>query len=619
MSRPPNQRCTERIEVAKDILQTATEDLECNVAKLRRLFKDELEFVAANGRFDLQATDQGSLLFATVSSMSEMLRADTQSVESINSIIRLIGNRCPAIDLETMSCRITAKKSVTQDLPGVGAAAKRWSNVYAHAKPLLQEMTAAGDGYKKVLHDTARFSPPTAQTMAALEPSLANTDLTKALPDLKITPERQWASSHAARLKKALDEAKRESAKLKAVAALRPASLTIVGIRRAGDQTGTQWFLHATSYRSLLFLVKLHVNADGCLSVPNKMEFTTSLQLLGSLRADCFDSLLPKTFEVFTMSALHVRGTTLKCIKEVSDATVGLESLHHALVQPPMAEIRKTDPPEPRRRIETVPSLQNVEPQEEDGVAAEGDPEADAGQDAELLSSGYGFGEDVMQSVEEAETFDDELGTAAVEAANAKRIQETVSKDAAGATGPEVGLLDEAVDLVRQMHGTSSLTAAELEEEALLLVIRQIEADKTAKRNLNKRKRAEDASVSSAALDEVDQLLSSDAAARRTSTKQFRCFQNDDTFFAEMFAGADAEEAEATDGVDAALECETWRNGYPANPEPEPLQKTAQTSASNQVKQSLFSGNSSDPDGSTTSGCSPSLGDVSCTHLDQFC
>ena len=75
MSRPPNQRCTERIEVAKDILQTATEDLECNVAKLRRLFKDELEFVAANGRFDLQATDQGSLLFATVSSMSEMLRA----------------------------------------------------------------------------------------------------------------------------------------------------------------------------------------------------------------------------------------------------------------------------------------------------------------------------------------------------------------------------------------------------------------------------------------------------------------------------------------------------------------------------------------------------------------
>ena len=532
--------------MAKEILRTSTEDLECNVAKLRRLFEDELQFVAANGRFNLQATHQGSLLFATVSSMSEMLRADTQCVESINSIIRLIGNRCPAIDLETMSCRITAKKSVTQDLPGVGAAAKRWSNVYAYAKPLLQEMTAAGDGYKKVLQDTDRFSPATSQTMAALEPSLANTDLTKALPDLKITPERQWASSHAARLKRALDEAKRESAKLKAVAALRPASLTIVGIRRAGDQTDTQWFLHATSYRSLLFLVKLHVNADGCLSVPDKMEFTTSVHLLGSLHAACFDSLLPKTFEVFTMSALHVRGTTLKCIKEVSDATVGLDSLHHFLGQPPMAEIRKTDPPPPRRRTETVQALQNVEPpeeSEEDGVAAEGDPEADARQDADLLSSGYGFGEDVMQSVEEAETFDDELGTAAVEAANAKRIQETVSKDAAGGTGTEVGLLDEAVDLVKQMHDTSSLTAAELEEEALLLVIRQIEANKSAKRNLNKRKRGEDPSASSAALDEVDQLLSSDAAARRTSTKQFRCFQNDELFFAEMFADAAAEEA----------------------------------------------------------------------------
>ena len=382
--------------------------------------------------------------------------------------------------------------------------------------------------------------------MAALEPSLANTDLTKALPDLKITPKRQWASSHAARLKRALDEAKRESAKLKAVAALRPASLTIVGIRRAGDQTDTQWFLHATSYRSLLFLVKLHVNADGCLSVPDKMEFTTSVHLLGSLHAACFDSLLPKTFEVFTMSALHVRGTTLKCIKEVSDATVGLDSLHHFLGQPPMAEIRKTDPPPPRRRTETAQALQNVEPpeeSEEDGVAAEGDPEADARQDADLLSSGYGFGEDVMQSVEEAETFDDELGTAAVEAANAKRIQETVSKDAAGGTGTEVGLLDEAVDLVKQMHDTSSLTAAELEEEALLLVIRQIEANKSAKRNLNKRKRGEDPSASSAALDEVDQLLSSDAAARRTSTKQFRCFQNDELFFAEMFADAAAEEA----------------------------------------------------------------------------
>ena len=349
--------------------------LEANCRKLRTLCEAELRYVAQEGRFDLAATPYGSKLFAIVSTLAELLKADTQLVESINSIVRLIGTRCPSIDLETMSARITTKKAVTGNLPR-GSESKRWSNVFLYAKPLLLEMTSAGDSYKQILHDVGRWSQPTRTSMSVLDAALKNTDLTKALPDLKPTPERKWASSHAALIKKAVDAAKRESAKLKAFAALRPASMTVICIRQSQEQA-LQFFLQATSYRSILFVVKLQAKADGSLEVPRDLQITTTMHLLNGLRGPCHDPTAPKTYEVFTMSAVHVSGSQIKCIQDDAGQGLRLCAANTLLAGSPAFFIQKGSDVKPAQLAL------------EDMADADGDDALDASLDAELLGSGY--------------------------------------------------------------------------------------------------------------------------------------------------------------------------------------------------------------------------------------
>ena len=77
--------------MAKELLNTADADLEANCRKLKSRCRGELEYVASEGKFDMQ----NPVLFGIVSTMAELLKGDTQLVESINSIIRLVGQRCP--------------------------------------------------------------------------------------------------------------------------------------------------------------------------------------------------------------------------------------------------------------------------------------------------------------------------------------------------------------------------------------------------------------------------------------------------------------------------------------------------------------------------------------------
>ena len=61
---------------------------------------------------NLDATPQGSKLVALVLLVADSMRGDTQEIEGINSQIRMIGNRCPRIDLLHLSSRIALKHSM---------------------------------------------------------------------------------------------------------------------------------------------------------------------------------------------------------------------------------------------------------------------------------------------------------------------------------------------------------------------------------------------------------------------------------------------------------------------------------------------------------------------------
>ena len=104
----PAMPCLKRRSVARELLDTEDVDLEFNARQLKALCQSELEFAAVDGRINLP---HGSVLYAIVWSMSTMLHADTQLVESINSTIRLLSTRCNRIDLELLSARVQVKKS----------------------------------------------------------------------------------------------------------------------------------------------------------------------------------------------------------------------------------------------------------------------------------------------------------------------------------------------------------------------------------------------------------------------------------------------------------------------------------------------------------------------------
>ena len=255
-------------------MDATNESLEANCRKLKDLYGDELLHVSQHGRFNMKASQQGSRLFTVVSLMSELLNGDTQLVESINSIIRLIGDRCPSIDLETMSARIITKKALTPATTETSASgrrslSKRWSSFSTRAKPLLMELTMAGMAYKQIMEDAQRFTQPARATMPALEGSLHNTDISKALPDVRRTPQKQWVSAQVKRLKASIEAARRESGRLKSYAPLMPACFTVFCIRRAADHQDRTLYVQLMSYRSLLFVVRLQSHADGSLRWPN--------------------------------------------------------------------------------------------------------------------------------------------------------------------------------------------------------------------------------------------------------------------------------------------------------------------------------------------------------------
>ena len=85
--------------MARQLLSSDDAVLERNARKVKLHCRDELQHAASAGQIDVQATSQGSKLLAILLQVSDNLLGDTQDVEGINSMIRIIGNRCPRIDL----------------------------------------------------------------------------------------------------------------------------------------------------------------------------------------------------------------------------------------------------------------------------------------------------------------------------------------------------------------------------------------------------------------------------------------------------------------------------------------------------------------------------------------
>ena len=260
------------------------------------------------------------------------------------------------------------------------------------------------------------------------------------------------------------------------------------------------------------------------------------MELLTGLHSGCFDPVAPQTFEVFCMSAMHVDGARLMCLDEKSvnvGSAAGLISLSSTAASPlgqKAITYIKMEKVEKATAAPTAPLSEAV-------------ADAEGPTDIDLLNCGYGFAEDVENSNAEAAKMDEELGTKLIEADKAARIRKAVcgkkKPDAqSSATAPSIGLqctdvslLDEAVQLVENMHSHHALSRDELEEEAVLMLVRAAQAKATKPPALGQ-------------ADEMQQLLVT-TPERKCNQQQYACFDDDQSFLQRILSSGDPDAEDA--------------------------------------------------------------------------
>ncbi len=154
-------------------------DLEATTRKIVSFCKDDLTAAAHTGSFSAEGPLHAFLLM-----MARVLPLDTQSTESVNSLVAIQGRRAASISLELLSARMTLKYSLR-------AADRRWLTVKPRALRIQQECLACSSVFKDVVDVENRWTEP---TRGSLPPG----DVLSALPSLRVTPDRRWAASFCA-------------------------------------------------------------------------------------------------------------------------------------------------------------------------------------------------------------------------------------------------------------------------------------------------------------------------------------------------------------------------------------------------------------------------------------
>ena len=139
--------------VAAEVLELGT--LDPATLQIRSRCRDDLESISMTGSF---TKGKPSLLFAILHMMAKFFYAETQSIEGLNSIVKLLGRRCPSISLELLSSRLSVKRLIGQ-ADGTTGCRKKWSAVKQLAETEVVELADFATACLPVLADTGRWMP----------------------------------------------------------------------------------------------------------------------------------------------------------------------------------------------------------------------------------------------------------------------------------------------------------------------------------------------------------------------------------------------------------------------------------------------------------------------------
>lgn len=491
-------------------METDATDLEFNARRIKKGFLEELTFVSKEGRFRTGGHGKGNRLQAVISAMAEGLLGSTQEVESINSIVRLLSVRCPRIDLQSLSSRITIKKAVTMT-PGIPHAgkwvlSKTWSKLREAALPLLHELIGHVPEYKSVHNNTKRFEGIVgAAEWCDLSDCLRNNDLSKALPELRLSSRFKWVAASAARLRAALNNVERSSflpSSCSSVLVLQETAEESLENPELGPQLS--FYEVAVSLRAQTILVKLEVDTSGRLLETEHPEFTTVAAVFETYFEACqrgkatvkmcnlqcvrgLNGRMPQEFAVLSFK------DNLHGVGELLDA--GMSVVNHALkaLERPMETLRHIQAPKQAKK-----PVADLAGDEQAAVADEDEADESELQDFLDLNSGFGFHDEVQKSVEEAAALNQELSAPEIDKSNARQLLKMEKKFKAASCASSASASDsrqapafnvdanKAVDHFHEVAGSSAsrsdssrpvgLTQEDLEEEAFLLLAHEVEA-----------------------------------------------------------------------------------------------------------------------------------------------
>ncbi|CAE7519101.1 unnamed protein product, partial [Symbiodinium microadriaticum] len=151
----PLRHCTHRQGVAAELLALKTVD--AATESVRALCKEELRYLANNGTFPKPRDSSGSLLWAVASSMSQFFYGETQSIEGLNSIVKLLGRRAPNISLELLSSRLTIKRLLGQ-ADGATGCRKGFKMIKNFAEAEVAQLAEYSTPALSVLADSQRWA-----------------------------------------------------------------------------------------------------------------------------------------------------------------------------------------------------------------------------------------------------------------------------------------------------------------------------------------------------------------------------------------------------------------------------------------------------------------------------
>ena len=181
-----------------DFLAKDDKVLDVSSRQIRQVCKSDLEEFASSGLWN-----ERSLAHHVLNMFSRMMYADTQAVEGVNSLIRIISTRCRKITLELLSSRVMLKYCLNYciafDNPEKARSKESNSQLQINRGERLLDHIKPFKMAFKLDCSVSRWEPPPVADI-----SVTQQQLVAAQPPLSVGACEVWCASHATAVKKIL-------------------------------------------------------------------------------------------------------------------------------------------------------------------------------------------------------------------------------------------------------------------------------------------------------------------------------------------------------------------------------------------------------------------------------